>query len=162
MHISTLAIAFAPLVAFVAAEPARMHKQLAERAASCTFPSPSKTVHLASPSTIKAGKSFDCKGVRYDRGKSCTGQAEGGDKDAVFILESGASLSNCIIGADQIEGVHCNGGCTLKNIWWENVCEDAFTIKKQSSGQTTYIYGGGAKSAGKPAFSHSLHPADLE
>lgn len=40
-------------------------------------------------------------------GVSCTGQAEGGDSDAVFILKNGATLKNVIIGEDQIEGVHC-------------------------------------------------------
>ena len=54
----------------------------------------------------------------YDRGVSCTGQAEGGDSDAVFIIENGGSLSNVIIGPSQIEGVHCQGACTLTNVWW--------------------------------------------
>lgn len=40
-------------------------------------------------------------------GVSCTGQAEGGDSDAVFLLKDGATLKNVIIGEDQIEGVHC-------------------------------------------------------
>ena len=31
--------------------------------------------------------------VRYDRGTgACSGQKEGGDKDAVFLLENGATL----------------------------------------------------------------------
>lgn len=48
--------------------------------------------------TIAAGESFDGGYVMYDRGVDCTGQEEGGSSDAVFILESGASLSNVIIG----------------------------------------------------------------
>jgi hypothetical protein len=48
--------------------------------------------------TIAAGESFDGGNYMYDRGVSCTGQEEGGDSDAVFILEAGASLSNVIIG----------------------------------------------------------------
>ena len=67
---------------------------------------------------------FDGGNVRFDRGTSCTGQAEGGDSDAVFLLEDGASLSNVVIGADQAEGVHCLGSCTLTNVWFEAVCED--------------------------------------
>lgn len=31
--------------------------------------------------------------VRYDRGSgACTGQTEGGDSDAVFLLQAGATL----------------------------------------------------------------------
>ncbi|KAG8692484.1 hypothetical protein FRC08_009741 [Ceratobasidium sp. 394] len=58
-----------------------------KRAASCTFPSPPKT------SSLSAAKSITGGNVRYDRGSgACTGQKEGGDKDAVFILQSGATI----------------------------------------------------------------------
>ncbi|KAF8245448.1 pectate lyase, partial [Wilcoxina mikolae CBS 423.85] len=82
---------------------------------------------------------------RYDRGVACTGQIEGLDKDAVFLVEDGATLKNVIIGANQIEGIHCMGSCTLENVWWEDVCEDALTIRQLSG--TSTIKGGGAKNA---------------
>ncbi|KAJ4190481.1 hypothetical protein NW767_011307 [Fusarium falciforme] len=110
---------------------------------------------LDAPMTIAAGETFDGKNVMFDRGVSCTGQEEGGDSDAVFILEAGASLSNVIIGPNQIEGVHCNGGCTLTNVWWDAVCEDAFSIKKQADGETTTINGGGAKGAEDKVIQHN-------
>lgn len=93
--------------------------------------------------------------VMYDRGVSCTGQDEGGDSDAVFMLENGASLSNCIIGPSQIEGVHCEGSCTLTNVWWSAVCEDAFTIKEQNDSETTTISGGGAFVAEDKVLQHN-------
>jgi hypothetical protein len=78
--------------------------------------------------------SFDGGLKTYGRGVSCTGQAEGGDSDAVFSLANGATLKNVIIGADQIEGVHCQGSCTLENVWWASVCEgkSAYTSLKTS------------------------------
>lgn len=82
----------------------------------------------------------------FDRGVSCT-SGEGGGTDAVFALENGASLSNVIIGPNQIEGIHCQGSCSLTNVWWSAVCEDAFTIKEQGAGETTTISGGGAYGA---------------
>jgi hypothetical protein len=104
--------------------------------------------------TIKAGKSFDGGNVRYDRGSgACTGQKEGGDKDAVFLLEEGATLSNVVIGANQAEGVHCLGSCTLNKVWFEDVCEDAITIKQKSG--TSYINGGGAKGASDKVVQHN-------
>jgi hypothetical protein len=60
-------------------------------------------------------------------GGSCAGQEEEGEDAAVFILEAGASLSNVIIGADQAEGIHCRGTCTLTNVWWEDVCEGEYS-----------------------------------
>jgi tRNA G37 N-methylase TrmD len=41
------------------------------------------------------------------------------------------------------------------NVWWSAVCEDAFSIKKQSSSQTTYIKGGGAFGADDKVVQHN-------
>ncbi|TDZ18862.1 putative pectate lyase D [Colletotrichum orbiculare MAFF 240422] len=119
------------------------------------MPTPAGKVVLKAAQVIAAGQSFDGENKQYDRGVSCTGQAEGGDSDAVFILEKGAKLSNVIIGPDQIEGVHCMGGCTLENVWWSAVCEDAFTVKKQDAGETTTITGGGASGAEDKVIQHN-------
>ncbi|KAF6799551.1 pectate lyase D 3 [Colletotrichum sojae] len=119
------------------------------------IPNASGTSVLKAAQTVAAGASFDGGNKMFDRGVSCTGQAEGGDSDAVFILEKGAKLSNVIIGPNQIEGVHCMGGCTLENVWWSAVCEDAFTIKKQEDGETTTITGGGATGAEDKVLQHN-------
>ncbi|KAK2040975.1 pectate lyase, partial [Colletotrichum somersetense] len=119
------------------------------------LPASSGTSVLKAAQTVAAGQSFDGGMVAFDRGVSCTGQAEGGDSDAVFILEKGAKLSNVIIGPNQIEGVHCNGGCTLENVWWSAVCEDAFTIKKQEASETTTITSGGAFGADDKVLQHN-------
>jgi hypothetical protein len=125
---------------------------IAPRAASCSFPSPPKTSSLSKAMTVSG--TFDGGNVRFDRGSgACNGQAEGGDSDAVFILNSGAVLQNVVIGANQAEGVHCLGSCTLNNVWFEDVCEDAITIK-QSSGTST-IRGGGAKNADDKIVQHN-------
>lgn len=84
---------------------------------------------------------------------TCNDQAEGGDADAVFVLQSGATLSNVIIGPNNGEGVHCLGPCTLNNVWWTDVCEDAATFK-QSSG-TSYVNGGGARNADDKVLQHN-------
>ncbi|KAI1633114.1 pectate lyase [Biscogniauxia mediterranea] len=127
-------------------------KKLAARA---DLPASSGSSALADVYTIAAGESFDGGYVMYDRGVDCTGQEEGGDSDAVFQIEEGGSLSNVIIGPNQIEGVHCRGACTLENVWWSAVCEDAFTVKVQSDGDTTYIKGGGAYGAEDKVIQHN-------
>ncbi|CAE6413222.1 unnamed protein product [Rhizoctonia solani] len=123
-----------------------------KRAASCTFPSPPKTSSLSKPITVTG--TFDGGNVRFDRGSgACTDQAEGGDADAVFLVQSGGTLQNVVIGANQAEGVHCLGPCNLYNVWFEDVCEDAITIK-QTSGQSN-IVGGGAKGASDKVVQHN-------
>ena len=75
-----------------------------------------------------------------------------------------------MIGKNQAEGVHCLGTCNLYNVWFEDVCEDAITIK-QSSGQSNIIgaracavlqayiltpsVGGGAKNADDKVVQHN-------
>jgi hypothetical protein len=81
------------------------------------FPTATSTTALSAVRTIAAGQSLDGKMLQWDRSPStCKGQTEGGDKDAVFILEDGATLSNVIIGPNNGEGIHCKGKCTLNNM----------------------------------------------
>ncbi|KAI7686675.1 putative pectate lyase, partial [Hortaea werneckii] len=76
-------------------------------------------------------------------------------EDAVFYLHEGATLQNVIIGKDQAEGVHCTGHCTLKFVWFEDVCEDAISIKNDAAGSNSYIIGGGAYHAGDKVIQHN-------
>lgn len=153
MHSSTLFVALAGLAA------AHPHNDNLPRAATntqlqTTFPKPSGTTALAAAKTIAAGSSFDGGMKQWDRStNTCEGQNEGGDADAVFLLEDGATLSNALIGPNNGEGVHCLGTCTLNNIWWVDVCEDAATFK-QTSG-TSYVNGGGAKGAEDKVLQHN-------
>ncbi|GJC81413.1 putative pectate lyase E [Colletotrichum liriopes] len=118
MKFSAVIAAISATAAFAApgAETSPNNFGAIEKRASFPIPASKGTV------TYKAAKAvsgtFDGGLKTYGRGVKCTGQAEGGDKDAVFILDNGATLKNAIIGADQIEGVHCKGSCTIQNVWW--------------------------------------------
>jgi len=99
-------------------------------------------VVLSAPSAISGVKDMGNK--EFDRGISCDSDEDTGSASAVFILEAGATLSNVIIGANALEGVHCKGACTLKNVWFRDVCEDAITLLGEG---TVLISGGGANAA---------------
>ncbi|UPK95834.1 hypothetical protein LCI18_006769 [Fusarium solani-melongenae] len=115
------------VAALVGTSSAAVTKTLPKSAGSTSF-----------PTAVPVKGSYDGGMKRFERSPNvCKGQDETGEKDAMFILENGATLSNVIIGASQAEGVHCKGTC-----WWADVCEDAVTLK-QTSG-TSYINGGGA------------------
>lgn len=70
----------------------------------------------------------------------------------MFILEDGATLRNVIIGANQREGIHCQGSCNVEFAWFEDVCEDAISIL--GSG-TANIIGGGAYKASDKVIQHN-------
>ncbi|KAK6844957.1 hypothetical protein PG995_015067 [Apiospora arundinis] len=104
---------------------------------------PKSSGATSTSAAIVVSATYDGGMKRFERSPAvCQGQKETGEKDAMFILKAGATLSNVIIGASQAEGIHCQGTCTLNNVWWADVCEDAVTFK-QTSG-TSYINGGGA------------------
>ncbi|KAK7432176.1 hypothetical protein QQZ08_001121 [Neonectria magnoliae] len=121
-----------------------------DKRASFPIPASKGSVTYKKVQTIKG--TFDGGMKTYGRGVKCTGQKEGGDADAVFILENGATLKNVIIGADQVEGVHCKGACTIENVWWKKVCEDALSIKGNGN---VLIKGGGATGASDKIIQHN-------
>jgi hypothetical protein len=69
------------------------------------------------------------------------------DQGPIFELADGATLKNVIIGDPAADGVHCLGSCTIQNVWWEDVGEDAATFKSKSASATYLVDGGGAKKA---------------
>lgn len=87
--------------------------ELDKRAFSFAIPASKGSVTYSKAQAISG--TFDGGMKTYGRGVSCTGQKEGVDADAVFVLANGATLQNAIIGKDQIEGVHCSGACTIKS-----------------------------------------------
>ncbi|KAJ7123773.1 hypothetical protein C8R43DRAFT_40806, partial [Mycena crocata] len=73
-----------------------MNATIGRRAATNVWPTAPTTSSLSKPMTIAAGTTFTppVAYTRYDRGSgACNEQAEGGDADAVFLLNEGATLS---------------------------------------------------------------------
>ncbi len=106
----------------------------------------------AVPSTISVPGTYDGGLKRFygsgDLGDG--GQSE--DQDPLFELANGAVLKNVIIGAPAADGIHCLGSCTLQNVWWEDVGEDAASFKGSSSGAVYKVTGGGARKADDKVF----------
>ncbi|KAF1925793.1 polysaccharide lyase family 3 protein [Didymella exigua CBS 183.55] len=148
MRFSFATIAAAVLILSASAAPHRGHPSSVGSNASKSFPAAAGESTLSAPMKVT---DFDGGMVRFGRGVSCT-PGEGGDRDAVFLVADGGSLSNVIIGADQLEGVHCLGACKISNVWWEAVCEDALTFKGDGDGT---VSGGGAKGAKDKVVQHN-------
>jgi hypothetical protein len=122
-----------------------------------TWPASKGTVKYSEPYTVKAGTTFDGGMKNYERSNvQCEGQTESGKETAVFLVEAGATLKNVIIGKNQMEGVHCEkSGCTIENVWWTDVCEDALSIKGGSASSVSKVIGGGARYADDKIIQHN-------
>jgi hypothetical protein len=77
------------------------------------------------------------------------------DQDPIFDLANGATLKNVILGNPAADGIHCAGACTLENVWWEDVGEDAATFRGSSQSLTYLVSGGGARHASDKIFQHN-------
>ena len=119
----------------------------------CTWPTANGSQSVSS--TINVSGTYD-GGMKRFTGSGAlgsSGQTEG--QPAMFQISNGGTLTNVIIGNPAADGVHCSGSCTLKNVWWEDVGEDAATLLGSSSSQVMTIDTGGAKGATDKVFQHN-------
>lgn len=105
-------------------------------------------------SSTKEVDTFDGKLARFV-GTGDLGKSSGEGLDPLFRVKAGGTLKNVIIGAPASDGVHCEGSCTIENVWWEDVGEDAITFDGSSSTNQYRITGGGAKKADDKVLQHN-------
>lgn len=100
--------------------------------------------------TVESGQTYDGECRRYRADPNTLGdgsQAE--DQKPVFVLEDGARLINVVLGAPAADGIHTRGDVTLENITWEDIGEDALTVKESG---TVVLNGGSAKDGDDKVF----------
>jgi pectate lyase len=111
---------------------------------------PTATGSASVSATISVSGTFDGGMKRY----CCIGTgSQSESQDPMFELADGATIKNVIIGSPAGDGVHCLGRCTIQNVWWEDVGEDAATFLATNG--DSYVIGGGAKSASDKVFQHN-------
>ena len=125
----------------------------ASPAVSCTWPTATSTVMLSATQTITGTYDGTMRRFVGTGPLGTSGQNE--DQGPLFNLANGATLQNAILGNPAADGIHCEGTCTLKNVWWEDVGEDAATLQGTSASQVMTIDGGGAQKASDKIFQHN-------
>ncbi len=104
---------------------------------------------------MKVSGSYDGGLKRFYGSGDLGSDGQDEDQPALIELADGATLQNVILGSPAADGVHCLGACTLKNVWWEDVGEDAATFLGGSSSLVRTVDGGGAKLADDKVFQHN-------
>jgi pectate lyase len=125
---------------------------------STTLPAANGKITVSSTVQVSGTKDYDMQQVCADPNTLGPGdQSE--DQKAVFMLAANAVLKNVIIGGSgcsAADGVHCeSGSCTLENVWFGDVGEDAITFKGSGTSQVMTITGGGAFSATDKVIQHN-------
>ncbi|KXS20448.1 polysaccharide lyase family 3 protein [Gonapodya prolifera JEL478] len=112
------------------------------------FPTAKGSRSCTAPVTVTG--TFDGGMFRYDRGVGFRGpnnclNIEPGKADTIFLLEDGATLQNVIIGSEVKDSVYCMGNCKLINVWFEQTCEDSWSLKNPTTCTTCQMsWNGGA------------------
>ncbi|MER7399761.1 pectate lyase [Streptomyces sp. NPDC000151] len=123
---------------------------LSSAGAAAAWPTPGGSQAVSK--TIEVSGTYDGGLKRYYGSGDLGGDGQEEGQDPIFKLKDGAVLKNVVIGSPAADGVHCSGTCTLQNVWWEDVGEDAATFKGTSSGATYTVTGGGAMKADDKVF----------
>jgi hypothetical protein len=105
--------------------------------------------------TIRVKGSMDGGMLRYYGVEELGTNDQDEHQGAIFDLADGATLSNVILGDPAADGIHCNGSCTLNNVWWERVGEDAATFRGKTDSAVMTVNGGGASGAVDKVFQHN-------
>jgi pectate lyase C len=94
---------------------------------------------------VRSGQTYDGGGKRFTAGAALGDGSQSESQDPVFRLESGARLVNVVLGSPAADGIHTYGDVTLENIVWEDIGEDALTIKESG----TVVLNGGSATNGE-------------
>jgi hypothetical protein len=112
---------------------------------------PSSAGSVTISGTVSVSGTFDGGMKTY----CCIGDgSQSESQDPMFEIANGGTLQNVILGSPAGDGVHCLGTCTIRNVWWNDIGEDAATFLGTSGG-TSYVIGGGARNGSDKTFQHN-------
>ncbi|MET9808508.1 pectate lyase [Streptomyces halstedii] len=122
-------------------------------AATTAIPAwPSATGSQTVSKTIEVSGTYDGGLKRFTGSGDLGDGGQGEGQDPLFKLKDGATIKNVILGSPAADGIHCSGSCTIQNVWWEDVGEDAASFKGTSTSSVYTVSGGGAKKASDKVF----------
>jgi pectate lyase C len=98
---------------------------------------------------VDENQTYDGECKRFTAGSGLGDGSQDEDQKPVFRVEDGARLINVVLGGPAADGIHTYGDVTLENITWEDIGEDALTIKESG---TVVLNGGSAKNGDDKVF----------
>lgn len=82
---------------------------------------------------IEDGSTFDGQCQTYTAGSGLGDGSQDEGQDPVFRVENGSTLRNVVIGNNGADGIHLYNDATLDNIYFQDVGEDAVSIKSEGN-----------------------------
>ena len=130
-------------------------------AAACTQLETKLAWPAAKGSTItisgtKSVTDYDGGGALHEGSlNDCTTGDQSSTKPIIEVADGG-SVKNVIFGKNIGDGIHCLGSCTIDNVWYPYICDDAVTINKDgTASKASTISNSGFKGARDKIIQHN-------
>jgi hypothetical protein len=118
------------------------------------WPSPTGSMVMISGTRDVSG-TYDGGGALHEGNLTdCAGSSAQDSTEPMFDVADGGTIRNVIMGRRVGDGIHCQGSCTIENVWFANVCDDAITMLG-GSGETMTIRNSGFKNARDKTIQHN-------
>ena len=107
-------------------------------------------------SGTKSVTTYDGGGALHEGNLNDCSVGDQSSTNAIFEVADGGSVKNVIFGKNVGDGIHCLGSCTIDNVWFPYICDDAITINKDgASSGTSTISNSGFKGARDKTIQHN-------
>jgi hypothetical protein len=116
-----------------------------------TWPTPvGATKNLGSGMTVSG--EYDGNMALHEGSLDNCAEGDQDSTDPLIEVPNGGTVRNVIFGSRVGDGIHCLGSCTIENVWFQYVCDDA--ISALGSGTVT-IRNSGFKNARDKTIQHN-------
>ena len=124
---------------------------------TCKIPTwPSPTGSTVTISGTKSVTDYDGKGALHEGDLNDCTIGDQGSTSAIIEVANGGSVKNVIFGKKVGDGIHCLGSCTIDNVWFQYICDDAITINKDGTASAaSTISNSGFKGARDKTIQHN-------
>jgi hypothetical protein len=124
---------------------------------TCKVPTwPTPTGSTVTISGTKSVTDYDGKGALHEGDLNDCTKGDQDSSKAILEVANGGSVKNVIFGKNIGDGIHCLGSCTIENVWFPYICDDAITINRESQASgTSTIKNSGFKYARDKTIQHN-------
>jgi hypothetical protein len=126
------------------------------QSASCKIPTwptaVGSTVNISG--TKQVSGTYDGKMALHEGNLNDCTTGDQSSTTPIMEVADGGTVKNVIFGSHIGDGIHCDGTCTLDNVWFPFICDDAVTMLG-GSGKTMTLTNSGFKNARDKTIQHN-------
>ena len=104
--------------------------------------------------TMSVSGTYDGKMALHEGNLNDCSTGDQSSTKPILDVADGGTVKNAIFSVHVGDGIHCEGSCTIDNVWFNYICDDAVTILG-GSGKTVTITNGGFKGARDKTIQHN-------